>query len=392
MVYKASRWRANTLAALLVFASHVSADLTQTYCSNQNTGSGYANVDNSIYQSNGRCHDTCIANYAFAVVQGDNCWCSNYIPSNQQSVSKCNEACPGYPSESCGSSSGLFGYIALNVKPSGTAGASSSSAKSSSTSSAGRISSSSVSPYSKPATKTTVKPVVVETTVTEESSLYTTPVFASSPTTSAADTVNSPLNSPSVTGTPVTSVQIITQSGQVVTQTITTTPTAGSSSAMLGKEKSQSIAPGYIVAAVIASVAGIILLCLAFFWIWRRRKIVADSEKYGDGNVGGSGSPADLNRNTSVNSKAGLLDSAYPPTLTTRFSTHNLDLSTGTSSPNSTGARRKSNPLDFDQRLNPNLLMVHDNGSHNSIQTLEDHRDYGRMLKVTNPDPRKSFS
>jgi hypothetical protein len=92
-------------------------------------------LDNSIYQSNGRCHDTCIANYAFAVVQGDNCWCSNYVPSNQQSVSKCNEACPGYPAESCGSSGGLFGYIALNIKPSGTAGASSSSAKSSSVSS-----------------------------------------------------------------------------------------------------------------------------------------------------------------------------------------------------------------------------------------------------------------
>jgi hypothetical protein len=63
-------------------------------------------------------------------VQGENCWCSNYIPSNQQSTSKCNEPCPGYPSDSCGSSSGLFGYIALNIKPSGTAGASSSAAKS----------------------------------------------------------------------------------------------------------------------------------------------------------------------------------------------------------------------------------------------------------------------
>jgi len=163
---------------------------------------------------------------------------------------------------------------------------------------------------------------------------------------------------------------------------------------MLGKEKSQPIAPGYIVAAVIASIAGIILLCLAIFWVWRRRKIPTDNEKYvgGSGSGSGSRSPADLNRNTSVHSKLGLLDSAYPPTLTTRFSAHNLDFSTDTSSPGSTGARRKSNPLDFDQRLNPNLLMIHDNGSRNSIRTLEDHRDYGRMLKVTNPDPRKSFS
>jgi len=192
---------------------------------------------------------------------------------------------------------------------------------------------------------------------------------------------------------------VVTVGGSVVTQTITTTPTPGTSNAMLGKEKSRPIAAGYIVAAVIASIAGITLLCIAVFWIWRRRKIPADNEKYAGGGGSGSGSgsgtrsPADLNRNTSVHSKLGLLDSAYPPTLTTRFSTHNLDFSTDSSSPGSMGARRKSNPLDFDQRLNPSLLMVHDNGSRNSIRTLEDHRDYGRMLKVTNPDfPRESFS
>jgi hypothetical protein len=84
--------------------------------------------------SNGLCHDTCDASYAFAILQGQNCWCSNYIPINQQSTSNCNEPCPGYPSDLCGSSNGLFGYIALNIKPFGTAGASSSIAKSSSVS------------------------------------------------------------------------------------------------------------------------------------------------------------------------------------------------------------------------------------------------------------------
>jgi hypothetical protein len=150
---------------------------------------------------------------------------------------------------------------------------------------------------------------------------------------------------------------------------------------MLGKEKPQSMAPGLIVAAVIAALAGVILLCVALFWLWRRRKMESDNEKYA-GSPNGNGSPTNLNRNTSVHSKLGLLDSAYPPTLNTRFSNQNLDFSTDTSSPGSMGARRKSNPLDFDQRLNPSLLMVHDNGSRNSIRTLEDHRDYGRMLKV----------
>lgn len=82
----------------------------------------------NIYQSNGACHDTCSAEYAFAVVQYQSCWCTNIAPGTTTSVGNCNEDCPGYPAEKCGNSdSGLFGYIALNNSPSGTAGGSSSS-------------------------------------------------------------------------------------------------------------------------------------------------------------------------------------------------------------------------------------------------------------------------
>lgn len=81
----------------------------------------------NIYNSNGACHDQCIDDYAFAVVQYQSCWCSNYIPADQENVSECSTACPGYPDESCGNSdSGLFGYIQLSISPSGTAGGSSS--------------------------------------------------------------------------------------------------------------------------------------------------------------------------------------------------------------------------------------------------------------------------
>ena len=87
------------------------------------------------YQSNGACHDTCLAQYAFAILQGSNCWCSNYVPSDTTSTSSCDEDCPGYPSDKCGSeSAGLFGYIALSISPSGTIGAASSSSSSSSSS------------------------------------------------------------------------------------------------------------------------------------------------------------------------------------------------------------------------------------------------------------------
>ena len=125
-------------------------DLSQTYCSDENTGSGnHAGkspqnhsqacifhktwtqstiadadilLDSTIYESLGNCQTKCKANYAFAVVQGHDCWCSNYIPSNQLSISKCSDKCLGYPFESCGNAgAGLYGYLALEKQPSGTA-------------------------------------------------------------------------------------------------------------------------------------------------------------------------------------------------------------------------------------------------------------------------------
>lgn len=81
------------------------------------------------FQSDGSCQQTCLSSYAFAILQGSSCWCSDYIPADTTFTSSCDEHCPGFPSDTCGStSSGLFGYIALNKSPSGTAGASSAAA------------------------------------------------------------------------------------------------------------------------------------------------------------------------------------------------------------------------------------------------------------------------
>ena len=88
------------------------------------------------YQSNGLCHDTCQQSYAYAIVQYQNCWCSNYAPADVVSVDECNVECPGFGYENCGNqSAGLYGYIQLNVQPSGTIGGSSSTASSTQTSS-----------------------------------------------------------------------------------------------------------------------------------------------------------------------------------------------------------------------------------------------------------------
>ena len=80
-------------------------------------------LDSSIFQSNGLCHDFCHSSYAFAVVQGNGCWCSNYVPVSTTSSSGCNKQYPGYPQDLCGGD-GLYGYIALSKLPSGTAGGS----------------------------------------------------------------------------------------------------------------------------------------------------------------------------------------------------------------------------------------------------------------------------
>jgi cell wall integrity and stress response component len=75
----------------------------------------------SLYQSNGACQDTCSSNYAFAVIQGQSCWCSNYAPGYSVNTLNCRDPCPGYPTEWCGSSSsGLYAYFQLTLSPSGT--------------------------------------------------------------------------------------------------------------------------------------------------------------------------------------------------------------------------------------------------------------------------------
>jgi WSC domain len=85
------------------------------------------------FQSDGSCQVKCQDSYAFAVLQGANCWCSDYAPSEQKQTNWCNDPCPGYPGDSCGNpSAGLYGYIALTISPSGTIDGASSSTQTSS--------------------------------------------------------------------------------------------------------------------------------------------------------------------------------------------------------------------------------------------------------------------
>jgi cell wall integrity and stress response component len=95
------------------------------------------------FNSDGSCQVKCQDSYAFAILLGADCWCSNYAPATQKQTNLCDDPCPGYQSDWCGSSSaGLYGYIALNIAPSGTIDGGSSSPQTSSS-----VASSSVSTH-----------------------------------------------------------------------------------------------------------------------------------------------------------------------------------------------------------------------------------------------------
>lgn len=79
------------------------------------------------FQSNGACDKQCNPTYAFAVIQGHYCWCSDYAPGETTSNEDCNSTCPGIDTERCGSTTNqLYGYIPLGRLPAGTQGAPSS--------------------------------------------------------------------------------------------------------------------------------------------------------------------------------------------------------------------------------------------------------------------------
>ncbi|THX18688.1 WSC-domain-containing protein [Aureobasidium pullulans] len=423
--------------------------LSQTYCSSSNTGSDYdagqqffriATTLTNIYQSNGACQQECAASYAFAIVQYQQCWCSNYAPADQLDVSECSQPCPGYPDESCGDKdNGLYGYIKLNLSPSGTQGsASSSSATSSAAPSSTEQSTptSSSSPSSAPASSsvqsdtTVLTSVSVTVTVKQSASVvvsYVTPSSSSPPSTTS--TLSTPTSAPSTTSTSfsITSTQgagvtsspsstadtsslshttfistrVVTVSGGPVTQTVTSTAVVTPGAGSLRDAEQKGVSGGTVAGAVVGSVAGVALLLAGAFFLWRRnRSETSDPESPRSGSGSGSARRR-MERNTSVLSKTGLLSSAGNAVDMEKFhddsaafgaAGHRYNNSESTApiptSPDG-DTRRNSRPLVYDQRLNPAALMENweRNGSRASIGTMQDQRDYSRPLGVTNPDP-----
>ncbi|GLA59195.1 hypothetical protein AtubIFM54640_009928 [Aspergillus tubingensis] len=170
------------LGVIALLAWPVSVASSLTYCSSVNTGSSQA-ANESTYQSNGLCEDHC-SNYAFGILQGYDCWCSNIVPNEATNVntSQCSQDCPGYPDDSCGSTSkGLYGYVEIvGHQPSGTATVSTTSTSSTSTSSS-----------SETTAATTTGESVAVTTDSGVVKTVTIPAATKATSTSAADNLSS---------------------------------------------------------------------------------------------------------------------------------------------------------------------------------------------------------
>jgi hypothetical protein len=168
---------------------------------------------------------------------------------------------------------------------------------------------------------------------------------------------------------------IWTESGVIVTKTVVTTPTSVPAVASNQKKGTNT---GAIVGGVVGGLAvlGAVIGAVVFLLFRRRRQ-----QKEGEEDRSG------MQRNTSTMSRSGLLGRGekapqQPPKIATTFnSRHSRHLDNESISPIS-GSDRRSSRLVFDQRLNPNALMVLDNPSRDSFVSMDDSRDYGRTLNV----------
>ncbi|KAI1185952.1 hypothetical protein F5B17DRAFT_405907 [Nemania serpens] len=229
------------LMALIIGPRSVQS-LDMEYCASANTAGTPTN--SSIWQSNGLCHDFCVRqSFALAVLQGHYCWCSNYAPakSSQVDTAECNDPCPGWKYDTCGTSD-LFGYIQLDIPPSGTADGSSTST------------SSETSTHSSTRTSTTPTPP-----------------------------------------TPTTSIKTVTAGGTVSLETVTVTPTA---SAEPDTNTTSHLGTGPIVGIVIgvlgvfAIVAGIaVFICLQHRRRRREEELTSRPHSHLSGSVGVTSTP-----------------------------------------------------------------------------------------------------
>ncbi|RKF58897.1 putative er membrane protein [Erysiphe neolycopersici] len=363
-------------SSLLVFMSLLlgTSRAKTSFCSEINTSE--SNSNSSVYQSNGLCTDFCIQNYAFAILQDQSCWCSNYIPAS--TTTGCTLNCPGYPFEKCGGD-GLYGYIALGkVSPSGTIGE--------------------IPPSPSPITSTsqqvtvTVTPIIItRTEITRgtfkpSSSATSSPSSSSSTSTSSTPSITTSVTSLAWTPTPITSVKTISGSGLTVTVTPTAPPTITTSTPMSISDSKNGLTTG----AAVALTAGLVILVAVFCSIIylylrkRRENSLQGVESLGDRGGSSAGFGGQIpSRTMSENSRYVLGTDGRRVVEAWEFK-------------DETGPT-KSKLVPVDPRLDPfaPVYRTGENKSRDSVNTLRDDLDYSRrvhggqrgpVLRAMNPD------
>ncbi|KAG5986793.1 hypothetical protein E4U43_005348 [Claviceps pusilla] len=108
-----SRVLSGCLYGILLARAAAQASQAQL-CASVNTAS--SDPTPNTYQSVGACSTTCTAQFAYAVLQNNLCWCSNYGPdASTQRTGSCRLPCPGYPADVCGGAGGLYSYVLVNA-------------------------------------------------------------------------------------------------------------------------------------------------------------------------------------------------------------------------------------------------------------------------------------
>ncbi|RJE24055.1 ER membrane protein Wsc4 [Aspergillus sclerotialis] len=320
-----------------------------TYCSSQNTGTFLANT--SIYQSNGNCQKYCTDDYAFGILQGKNCWCSNLAPASEANTdsSKCGDGCPGYPDDPCGNAGdGLYAYLEMDLKmPSGTA----------SLSTTGSATSTSASTESAESITETV-------TVTASGSSRSTLVTESTPSTTSATSATTTTGTASTTQSDTVSVHTL-GGGEVKTVTVSMPSSTSDADAAVSTTSSGSHMKGGTIAGIVVGTVGgcaaILALIFVLFIMRRRKRASSPDPSVQNGLIDGGRSP-----------QMGIMGGTFSDS-------HSHTLSAGSSNAN------RLQTTFTDDRMKPNPLYP--NGERGSSVSLQDHEDYSRpVLRLTNPD------
>lgn len=156
-------------------------------------------------------------------------------------------------------------------------------------------------------------------------------------------------------------------------------------SGQMERTSKKSSNSGVIAGAVVGAIIGLGILIGALLWcLWNQRRKHRKEQDFEDAPI--EPQRVSPQRHPSTLSNAGLLRTEKDyPTLSIPAPTRHSSNGTDGISPVSGGGsdRRHSRPLFYDQRLNPSALMDLENGSHTSIVTMEDNKDYTRTLNVS---------